>query len=157
MAEPSTRAKWRALRSARVSTPKKCLTGATLSERRFIANNRIVSGSLTISAELFGEQWGHIRRLWNVWCEALGLHAIFRSVADRTGSDFLQRVVEKGKRCGANLTQVGRVLSALGFRGCSGPRDVCEGSVLHAGCQQCNVVGSAAYCTEGFECGAIGC
>ena len=34
MAEPSTRAKWRALRSARVSTPKKCLTGATLSETR---------------------------------------------------------------------------------------------------------------------------
>src|SRR5882757_4389508 len=34
MAEPSTRAKWRALRSARVSTPKKYLTGATLSERR---------------------------------------------------------------------------------------------------------------------------
>src|ERR1700730_19223974 len=36
MAEPSTRAKWRALRSARVSTPKKYLTGATLSERRFL-------------------------------------------------------------------------------------------------------------------------
>jgi len=32
MAEPSTRAKWRALRSARVSTLKKCLTGTTLSE-----------------------------------------------------------------------------------------------------------------------------
>ena len=95
--------------------------------------------------------------LWNVWCEALGLDAIFRSVADRTGSDFLQRMVEKGNRCGANLTQVGRVLSALGFRGCSGPRDVCEGSVLHAGCQQCNVVGTAAYRAEGLECGAIGC
>src|SRR5712692_5576757 len=32
MAEPSTRAKWRALRSARVSTLKKCLTAPTLSE-----------------------------------------------------------------------------------------------------------------------------
>src|ERR1039458_91990 len=40
MAEPSTRAKWRALRSARVSTPKKCLTGATLSERRYYVNNQ---------------------------------------------------------------------------------------------------------------------
>jgi hypothetical protein len=38
MAEPSTRAKWRALRSARVSTPKKYLTGTTLSERRFYLN-----------------------------------------------------------------------------------------------------------------------
>jgi hypothetical protein len=34
MAEPSTRAKWRALRSAPISTPKKCLTGATSSDRR---------------------------------------------------------------------------------------------------------------------------
>src|ERR1039457_1151151 len=32
MAEPSTRAKWRAPRSARVSTLKKCLTAPTLSE-----------------------------------------------------------------------------------------------------------------------------
>src|SRR6184192_92044 len=32
MAEPSTRAKWRALRSVRTSTPKKCLTPPTLSE-----------------------------------------------------------------------------------------------------------------------------
>src|SRR5258705_12112062 len=32
MAEPSTRAKWRALRSARLSTLKKYLTGTTLSE-----------------------------------------------------------------------------------------------------------------------------
>src|SRR6266536_4241907 len=39
MAEPSTRAKWRALRSARISTPKKCLTPPTLSETRFIANS----------------------------------------------------------------------------------------------------------------------
>src|SRR6266852_7024428 len=30
----STRAKWRAPRSARISTPKKYLTGTTLSERR---------------------------------------------------------------------------------------------------------------------------
>src|SRR5260370_42664877 len=34
MAEPSTRAKWRALRSARTSTLKKCLTPPTLSETR---------------------------------------------------------------------------------------------------------------------------
>jgi hypothetical protein len=39
MAEPSTRAKWRALRSARVSALKKYLTGTTLSETRFFANN----------------------------------------------------------------------------------------------------------------------
>src|ERR1035437_130869 len=39
MAEPSTRAKWRALRSARVSTLKKCLTAPTLSEMRFFTNN----------------------------------------------------------------------------------------------------------------------
>ncbi len=32
MAEPSTRAKWRALRSARVSTSKKCLTGDDIRE-----------------------------------------------------------------------------------------------------------------------------
>ena len=42
MAEPSTRAKWRALRSARVSTPKKYLTGATLSERQCYANPQLV-------------------------------------------------------------------------------------------------------------------
>src|ERR1019366_8785319 len=34
MAEPSTRAKWRALRSARSSTFKKCLTAPALSETR---------------------------------------------------------------------------------------------------------------------------
>src|SRR5437899_11056132 len=38
MAEPSTRAKWRALRSARVGALKKCLTGTTLSERRCFNN-----------------------------------------------------------------------------------------------------------------------
>jgi hypothetical protein len=32
MAKPSTRAKWRALRSARSSTLKKCLTAPALSE-----------------------------------------------------------------------------------------------------------------------------
>src|SRR5208283_1934542 len=35
MAEPSTRAKWRAFRSARSSTLKKCLTLPTLLETRF--------------------------------------------------------------------------------------------------------------------------
>src|SRR5258705_4406946 len=50
MAEPSTRAKWRALRSARLSTLKKYLTGTTLSEmgiyrqpplsRRYLAASR---------------------------------------------------------------------------------------------------------------------
>src|SRR6266567_1234624 len=42
MAEPSTRAKWRALRSARSSTLKKCLTPPTLSETRFINNLGII-------------------------------------------------------------------------------------------------------------------
>src|SRR5207245_9396117 len=41
MAEPSTRAKWRAPLSARTSTPKKCLTPPTLSERRFFINNQL--------------------------------------------------------------------------------------------------------------------
>jgi len=35
MAEPSTRAKWRALRSAWSSMLKKCLTAPALSEMRF--------------------------------------------------------------------------------------------------------------------------
>src|SRR5271170_2652917 len=38
MVEPSTRAKWRALRSARSSTLKKGLTAPTLSETRCYAN-----------------------------------------------------------------------------------------------------------------------
>jgi hypothetical protein len=40
MAEPSTRAKWRAFRSARTSTLKKCLTPPTLSETRFFTNSQ---------------------------------------------------------------------------------------------------------------------
>jgi hypothetical protein len=40
MAEPSTRAKWRAPRSARVSTLKKCLTAPTLSETPGFDNYR---------------------------------------------------------------------------------------------------------------------
>jgi hypothetical protein len=39
MAEPSTRAKWRALRSARSSTLKTCLTPPTLSETPVYNNN----------------------------------------------------------------------------------------------------------------------
>src|SRR5271169_2562179 len=39
MVEPSTRAKWRALRSARSSTLKKGLTAPTLSETRCYANH----------------------------------------------------------------------------------------------------------------------
>ena len=39
-AKPSTRAKWRALRSARSGTLKKSLTAPTLLETRFIANQR---------------------------------------------------------------------------------------------------------------------
>src|SRR5258708_22953983 len=41
MAEPSTRAKWRALRSARVSTLKKCLTPPTLSETPVFASHAL--------------------------------------------------------------------------------------------------------------------
>jgi hypothetical protein len=48
MGTSSTRAKWRALRSARSSTLKKCLTAPTLLERRFMANYRIHRTELTI-------------------------------------------------------------------------------------------------------------
>src|ERR1700723_3389019 len=41
MAEPSTRAKWRALRSAWSSMLKKCLTAPALSERRFFDNHQL--------------------------------------------------------------------------------------------------------------------
>src|SRR5271157_4982564 len=39
MAKSSTRAKWRALRSARASAPQKCLTPPTLLETRYYVNS----------------------------------------------------------------------------------------------------------------------
>jgi hypothetical protein len=71
MAEPSTRAKWRALRSARVSTPKKYLTGTTLSEKRCFNSNTHRQQEKTLVQGRIGTM---SKRLWRLLAVLLSMN-----------------------------------------------------------------------------------
>src|SRR6266496_778556 len=73
LAEPSTRAKWRALRSARVSTLKKYLTGTTLSEMGIFRQVRMETAKCLLA-----------RRSWGEW----RVYAFWRAEWRRTVAGF---------------------------------------------------------------------